>query len=196
MEQIQATKPRCGQWLLRSWAEINLGVLRALSVLLRSNRCRTRSENHGEGLLVWVLSSTLWGLLLPPKNPFWFPLGCSSHRVTRRGSRGDCAGRVHLDTCVGNCPALLLRSKETPDGMSVWFSGKALHEWDSSDSPIHHNSQLLPLQFIRDMVYEKPLGDYLFFFSSAYVSGVAWSKLCVCWWHVKQYLPGNFRNIL
>lgn len=97
---------------------------------------------------------------------------------------------------VGNCPALLVRSKKTPDGVSVWFSGKALHEWDSSDGPIHHKSWLLSVQCIRDMVYEKALGDYLFFFSSAYVSGVAWSKLCVCWWHVKQYLPGNFRNIL
>lgn len=138
------------------------------SLLLKSNCCRTRSENHRGGLLVRALSSTLV-FAAATKNSFCFPLGCSSCRVTMCGSRGDRAGRVHLETCVGNCPALLVRSKETPDGVSVWFSEKALHEWDSSDGPIHHKSQLLSLQCIRDMVYEKLLGDYLFF-----------PLLCIC----------------
>lgn len=44
----------------------------------------------------------------------------------------------------------------------MWFSGKALHEWDSGDGPIHHNSWLLSLQCMEDRAFEKALGDFLF----------------------------------
>lgn len=50
---------------------------------------------------------------------------------------------------------------------------------------------------MKDTAFEKALGAFFFFPPPPlHVLGVAWSKLCVCWWHVKQYLPGNFKIIL
>lgn len=92
---------------------------------------------------------------------------------------------------------------------SVCFSGKVLCEWNSCDSPSQRNSWLRSPQCVEDTAFEKALGvvcglilvHFVIFFCfsvplTTYVSGAAWSKLCVCWWHVKQYLPGNFRDIL
>lgn len=93
----------------------------------------------------------------------------------------------------------------------MWFSGKARCEWNSCGGPSQRESWLQSLQCMEDMALQKALGVVcglgfvhfvIFFFScfslpsTAHVSGVARSKLCVCWWHVKQYLPGNIRNIL
>lgn len=52
--------------------------------------------------------------------------------------------------------------RKPPDGVSVWFSGKALHERNSGDGPIHPKSWILSLQCVEDSAFEKALGDFLF----------------------------------
>lgn len=134
----------------------------------------------------WGLWAAHWGMFSPFGEPLLVPLWLQQWQNDWRwgllGSRGDLVvGRVYLEAYVGNCPTQVRRSKKTPWwSVCVWFSGEALHEWNSGDGPIHHKSWLLSLRGLEDSTFENALGDFFFpFFLCICVRSCLEQALCL-----------------
>lgn len=115
----------------------------------------------------WGLWPTHWGMFFPLGQPFCFLIGYNSDRMTKGGSYRVAEGTVLLAGCIWKLMwetvlHRLWHPRKPLDGVSVWFPGKALHGWNSSDGPIHRKSWLLPLQCTGDSTFEKALGDSFF----------------------------------
>lgn len=135
----------------------------------------------------WRGQDWCWGVEMATKGTehvgaagWWEALCCW------RGASGSLCGKL---SCPG-CEILArLWWSECPAGWdsSVWVGLEMASSITCHRSYLHSAGKNWLL---------KRLWLINFLPSSKYVLWAVWRKRCVCWWHVKQDLPGSFRNIL
>lgn len=184
---------KMGNIFINTFSDVKFKCHYVISQVLLSQGIRL-----GCFLELWMPWCSMGGLLGTERRGQDWCGGVEMATMGTRGGAGWWEGLCCWHGASGSlCGKLSYLGSEIP-ARPQWSECPA--GWDSSvwvglEMASSITCHRLSLQCVEELAFEKALGDIF--------PPLLWVCICellgegfVCWWHVKQDLPGNFRNIL